>query len=227
MRVGFLLSALLLPLAARAQAPEAPGLYLSRIADCAPCHTRPGGTPFAGGREIGTPFGTLASPNITPDPDTGIGGWTDDQFYAALHGPPVGGGAVPSAMATAAQANFLAADQGAFLSQRVVEMVSSLRQQQPGISDASLTDTSNGAFCPAVANQADLSAAQKRALLARLNVLVQDQVAAGAAPPDTHVVASVPLSPGLAQQLGAAAAAKHLSPAAYMTDLLARGADAK
>lgn len=60
------------------------GEYLMRAADCMACHTRPGGTPFAGGREVGTPFGTISSPNITPDPDTGIGRWTDDQFVAAL-----------------------------------------------------------------------------------------------------------------------------------------------
>ena len=61
------------------------GLYMTRAADCMPCHTRPGGTPFAGGLGINTPFGTLTSPNITPDRDTGIGGWSDDQFYAAVH----------------------------------------------------------------------------------------------------------------------------------------------
>jgi mono/diheme cytochrome c family protein len=61
------------------------GLYMSRAADCMPCHTRPGGSPFAGGLQINTPFGMLTSPNITPDPDTGIGGWTDQQFYRAVH----------------------------------------------------------------------------------------------------------------------------------------------
>jgi len=61
------------------------GEYLARAADCMPCHTKPGGTPFAGGLMIGTPFGTLSSPNITPDADTGIGKWTDDQFFAAVH----------------------------------------------------------------------------------------------------------------------------------------------
>jgi mono/diheme cytochrome c family protein len=61
------------------------GLYMERLSDCMACHTRPGGTPFAGGREIGTPFGSLTSPNITPDPDTGIGSWSNDDFYQALH----------------------------------------------------------------------------------------------------------------------------------------------
>jgi mono/diheme cytochrome c family protein len=62
----------------------ASGQYIARLADCMACHTRPGGTPYAGGLEIGTPFGNLSSPNITPDPDTGIGNWTDDQFYRAV-----------------------------------------------------------------------------------------------------------------------------------------------
>lgn len=60
------------------------GRYLSILSDCSGCHTAPGGKPFAGGRLIETPFGDIASPNITPDLDTGIGAWTDDQFDAAL-----------------------------------------------------------------------------------------------------------------------------------------------
>lgn len=60
------------------------GRYLSILSDCSGCHTGPGGKPFAGGRLIETPFGDIASPNITPDLDTGIGAWTDDQFDAAL-----------------------------------------------------------------------------------------------------------------------------------------------
>src|ERR1700760_3259143 len=61
------------------------GRYLTPAADCGSCHTVPGsGQPFAGGRPIETPFGVLAAPNITPDLDTGIGAWTDDQFDAAI-----------------------------------------------------------------------------------------------------------------------------------------------
>lgn len=61
------------------------GRYLVTAADCAACHTRPdGGTPFAGGRPIETPFGNVVSANITPDRDSGIGAWTDDDFDNAV-----------------------------------------------------------------------------------------------------------------------------------------------
>jgi mono/diheme cytochrome c family protein len=61
------------------------GRYLAAAGDCEACHTSKDGTPFAGGRPIETPFGTIFSANITPDRDTGIGAWSDDQFYRALH----------------------------------------------------------------------------------------------------------------------------------------------
>ena len=61
------------------------GRYLAVLGDCAGCHTAPGGAPFAGGLALQTPFGTLVAPNITPDPDTGIGNMTNDEFLAALH----------------------------------------------------------------------------------------------------------------------------------------------
>jgi len=61
------------------------GHYLATVGDCAACHTLPGsGHDFAGGRSIETPFGNLIAPNITPDPVTGIGAWTDDEFVNAL-----------------------------------------------------------------------------------------------------------------------------------------------
>jgi mono/diheme cytochrome c family protein len=64
------------------------GRYLAQAADCGSCHTIPGSNhQYSGGRPIETPFGTLVSPNITPDRETGIGDWTDDEFDAAVrHG---------------------------------------------------------------------------------------------------------------------------------------------
>ncbi len=61
------------------------GRYLVIAGDCAACHTRPdGGAPFAGGRPIETPFGNVVSANITPDKQTGIGAWSDDDFDKAV-----------------------------------------------------------------------------------------------------------------------------------------------
>lgn len=61
------------------------GRYLAAASDCASCHTIPGSErPFAGGRAIETPFGNILAPNITPDRETGIGAWSDDEFDAAL-----------------------------------------------------------------------------------------------------------------------------------------------
>ena len=61
------------------------GRYLAQAADCQVCHTVPGGVPYAGGRAFKTPFGTLYSPNITGDPATGIGAWSDADFLRAVH----------------------------------------------------------------------------------------------------------------------------------------------
>ena len=62
------------------------GEYLTRAADCAACHTVPGGKPFAGGLPFKLPMiGTIYSTNITPDQETGIGAWSDEQFLKALH----------------------------------------------------------------------------------------------------------------------------------------------
>ena len=61
------------------------GEYLTRAADCEACHTAKDGQRFAGGRPFVLPFGTLYSPNITPDVDTGIGSWSDADFLRAVH----------------------------------------------------------------------------------------------------------------------------------------------
>lgn len=61
------------------------GRYLVKAGDCQACHTNEGGKPFAGGRAVPTPFGTIYSTNLTPDTLTGIGRWDGDDFYRAMH----------------------------------------------------------------------------------------------------------------------------------------------
>jgi mono/diheme cytochrome c family protein len=60
------------------------GAELARIGNCTSCHTAKGGRPFAGGVPIATPFGTLHGTNITPDPATGIGRWSEPAFARSM-----------------------------------------------------------------------------------------------------------------------------------------------
>ena len=85
-RLSLVVSALLLAVTgARADDLVAKGEYLTRAADCAACHTVPGGFQFAGGRPFMLPaMGTLYSPNITPDPKNGIGAYSDDDWVRML-----------------------------------------------------------------------------------------------------------------------------------------------
>lgn len=93
-RLGFSIVACLLantPIHAEAEttAPAiiAQGKYLTRAAGCAVCHTdrEHHGAAFAGGRALRTPFGTFYAPNITPDKQSGIGNWSEQDFLHALH----------------------------------------------------------------------------------------------------------------------------------------------
>lgn len=63
------------------------GEYLVKAGDCLACHTdaAKGGKPYAGGLPMQTPFGNVYSPNITPDMETGIGKWSDQDFLRAMH----------------------------------------------------------------------------------------------------------------------------------------------
>jgi mono/diheme cytochrome c family protein len=60
------------------------GKALVEAGDCASCHTADPAKPFAGGKRIDTPFGAVYSPNLTPDRETGIGAWSDQDFHGAL-----------------------------------------------------------------------------------------------------------------------------------------------
>jgi mono/diheme cytochrome c family protein len=91
--IGGAIAAAALAMPSLAQAPDAQplrdqiarGAYLVTLGDCASCHTNTGAAPFSGGRPLTSPFGVVYSANLTPDPETGIGRWTPDAFYRALH----------------------------------------------------------------------------------------------------------------------------------------------
>ena len=84
-----LLTALLLSVATPLQASEAQlerGRQVFNAASCAVCHTdkENNGEPLAGGYAMKSDFGTFYTPNITPDPETGIGNWSDEDFIRAM-----------------------------------------------------------------------------------------------------------------------------------------------
>ena len=80
------LGLLLGPGAAFAQANVKNGQYIAKSSGCIGCHTdtKPGAVAFAGGRALETPFGIFYGPNITPDRETGLGSWSEDDFKRAL-----------------------------------------------------------------------------------------------------------------------------------------------
>jgi len=61
------------------------GAYLARVGNCAGCHTAAGGAEYAGGRGLPTSFGTLYTSNLTPDKESGLGLWTAQDFWRAMH----------------------------------------------------------------------------------------------------------------------------------------------
>ena len=61
------------------------GEYLAKAADCMVCHTTKGNVEYAGGLPFKLPFGTMYSTNITPDKETGIGNYSDQEFLNAMH----------------------------------------------------------------------------------------------------------------------------------------------
>jgi mono/diheme cytochrome c family protein len=73
------------PIAVAAPAHIAQGAYLARAGNCLSCHTQRGGEPYAGGRGVPTPFGTVYASNLTSDKTHGIGAWTADEFWRAMH----------------------------------------------------------------------------------------------------------------------------------------------
>jgi mono/diheme cytochrome c family protein len=70
---------------AAGQSLQVRGAYLAKVGNCMGCHTAQGGPPYAGGHRLVTSIGTFITPNITPDSETGIGQWNENDLWRALH----------------------------------------------------------------------------------------------------------------------------------------------
>jgi len=90
------------------------GRYVAELGDCVACHTAKGGTEMAGGLALESPMGTIYSTNITPDPETGIGGWSYPEFDRAMRkGVAADGHNLYPAMPYPSYAKMSAEDMGA------------------------------------------------------------------------------------------------------------------
>ena len=90
------------------------GRYIAELGDCVACHTAKGGVEMAGGLALESPMGTIWSTNITPDPQTGIGGWTYPEFDRAMRrGVAADGHNLYPAMPYPSYAKMTDADMGA------------------------------------------------------------------------------------------------------------------
>ncbi len=83
-RLAIIAILLVMRTASAADSDQSRGSYIALASDCASCHTAPGGKPFAGGSPLTSPLGVIYGSNITPDPATGIGQWSEADFERAL-----------------------------------------------------------------------------------------------------------------------------------------------
>lgn len=172
-------------------------------------------------------FGGRYAPNVTPSmvadlravAEVGAGG---THAARAFDCPAIGAAQGPKALATPADVMALASGGEVDMANKVGALIDDIRKHQPGISDAALTDVMMASFCPVVANNRALDNSQRRARLLHFSMTLEDQFVARALPAGSRVLTTVPLAPGVMQQITRAAAEQHQTPAQWMADSLAQ-----
>ncbi|REE21403.1 mono/diheme cytochrome c family protein [Paraburkholderia sp. BL27I4N3] len=119
---------------ATAADPLARGRYLVKAADCAACHTAADGAPFAGGVKLASPFGTFYGTNITPDKDHGIGNWSADDLYKALHDGVAPGKQLYPAMPYTSYRRLSRADSDAIYAYLMAQKPAAVANHEPELS---------------------------------------------------------------------------------------------
>jgi hypothetical protein len=104
------------------------------------------------------------------------------------------------------------------------DLINKLQIQKPNISYAELTDVLLAAYCPAVANLANLTASEKWRRMRQFDTILLRQLAANMMPPGSLVIANVPLAPAVYRELRSQAASVGQTPAQLMTAILSRAA---
>ena len=171
-------------------------------------------------------LGNRGVPDVTPSLVAGLRsaagvGAGGTEAARAFDCAAVGNAPVPNVLASQSDVAALASGGDFDMTNKVDGLIDRIRQQQPGISDAALTNIMMASFCPVVANDPALNDSQRRSRLMNLSMDIQDYIASAPRPADTRVLATVPLAPDVMQQIGRTAAEHHQTAAEWMAETLA------
>jgi len=142
---------------------------------------------------------------------------------AGLDCPEMGPSAVPNLLADV-QVKLVTSGNSVDLANEINDLINRLQIEKPNISYAELTNVMVAAYCPTVANMANLSASEKWRRIRQFDSILQQQLAANTLTPGTLIIANVPLPPAVYRELRSQAAKVDQSPAQLMAAILSRAA---
>jgi hypothetical protein len=138
---------------------------------------------------------------------------------AGLDCPEMGPGAVPNLLA-----DVVSSGNSVDVANEIYDLINKMQIEKPNISYAELTDTLVAAYCPVVANMANLTPSEKWRRMRQFDTILQQQLAADRMPPGSLIIANVPLAPAVYRTLRSQAASIGQTPAQLMTAILSRAA---
>jgi hypothetical protein len=142
---------------------------------------------------------------------------------AGLDCPEVGPGAVPNLIADV-QVKLVTSGNSVDVANEIYDLVNKLQIEKPNISYAELTDALVAAYCPVIANLANLTASEKWRRMRQFDTILQQQLAANMMPRGSLIIANVPLPPAVYRALRSQAASVGQTPAQLMAAILSRAA---
>ena len=142
---------------------------------------------------------------------------------AGLDCPEMGPGAVPNLLSDL-QVKLVTSSDSVDVANEINDLINKLQIEKPNISYAELTDALIAAYCPAVANMANLTASEKWRRMRQFDTILQQQLAANLMPSASLIIANVPLPPPVYRELRSQAASIDQTPAQLMAAILSRAA---
>jgi hypothetical protein len=153
-----------------------------------------------------------------------LGGLPARGHTAGLDCPEMGGPGAVSNLISNVQAKLVTSGNSVDVANEINDLINKLQVEKPNISYAELTDALVAAYCPVVANMANLTASEKWRRMRQFDTILQRQLAANMMPPGSLVIANVPLAPAVYRELRSQAASVGQTPAQLMTAILSRAA---